>query len=34
MRRAALAWSKRFDWERAADDLEALIERCLAESAA
>ncbi len=33
MRREALAWSERFDWERATDDLEALIERSLAEAA-
>jgi glycosyltransferase involved in cell wall biosynthesis len=29
MRREALAWSKRFDWTRAADDMEAAIEICL-----
>lgn len=29
MRRACLAWSARFDWERAADDMEEAIERCL-----
>ena len=29
MRRACLAWSKRFDWERAASDMEAAIERTL-----
>lgn len=33
MRREALAWSERFDWDRATDDLEALIERSLAEGA-
>lgn len=29
MRRACLAWSKRFDWDRAASDMEAAIERTL-----
>jgi glycosyltransferase involved in cell wall biosynthesis len=30
MRRRALDWSKRFDWDRAADELLAAIEACLA----
>ena len=29
MRRACLAWSRRFDWDRAASDMEAAIERAL-----
>ncbi len=29
MRRTCLAWSKQFDWDRAADDMEASIEETL-----
>jgi len=31
MRSACLEWSRRFDWKRATDDMEAAIERCLGE---
>ncbi len=34
MRRACLAWSKRFDWDRAASDMEAAIERALTRTSA
>jgi glycosyltransferase involved in cell wall biosynthesis len=33
MRRECLEWSRRFDWDRAADDMEQAIERSLSEAA-
>ncbi len=33
MRRSALAWSKQFDWDRAADELLAALEICIARKA-